>query len=55
MQLDYYLHASVMELFSEIRNRSLVQYFAPYSQVDLKVMANTFRTPVAVLEKEIVS
>lgn len=53
LQLDIHLHEHVESLYLKIRNRALVQYFSPFSSIDLKIMADAFNTNVAGLEKEL--
>ena len=42
--LDIHLHDHVDSLFGQIRSKALVQYFSPYSSVDMKLMAEAFNT-----------
>merc|ERR1719336_1198688 len=51
--LDIYLAPHVQNLFSQIRNRGLIQYFSPYMSADLHKMAESFNTNVANLENEL--
>eukprot|EP00741_Cyanophora_paradoxa_P023644 tig00021608_g22838.t1 len=51
--LDIHLHPHVAALYSQIRNKALVQYFSPFSSVDLNTMAEAFNSRVTDLEKEI--
>jgi len=51
--LDLHLHKHVESLYQKIRNKALVQYFSPFSSIDLKIMADSFNTNVAGLEKEL--
>lgn len=51
--LDIHLHQHVQSLYEKIRNKALVQYFSPFSSVDLNIMAQAFNTNVASLEKEL--
>jgi len=51
--LDIHLSRHVETLFGLIRNRAMVQYFTPYSAVNLHKMAEAFDRDVAVLEKEL--
>jgi len=53
LQLDYYLHEHVANLYEKIRNKALKEYFLPYESVDLQKMATAFRTTVPALEKEL--
>lgn len=53
--LDVYLAGHVHNLYSLIRNRSLIQYFSPYLSADLRLMATSFNTTVASLEDELMS
>lgn len=52
-QLDLHLSKHVDTLFGLIRNRAMVQYFTPYSAVNLHQMAEAFDRDVATLEKEL--
>ncbi|KAF6154454.1 hypothetical protein GIB67_028346 [Kingdonia uniflora] len=51
--LDIHLHDHVETLYSEIRNRALIQYTYPFVSVDLEMMASAFKTSVTELQKEI--
>ncbi|XP_046893896.1 COP9 signalosome complex subunit 1 isoform X2 [Hypomesus transpacificus] len=51
--LDMYLAPHVTTLYTQIRNRALVQYFSPYASADLTKMARAFHTSVAALEEEV--
>jgi len=51
--LDMYLSAHVESLFDMIRRKALVQYFTPFSAIDLNVMAKSFSTNVKDLENEL--
>jgi len=53
LQLDLHLHKHVEVLCSLLRNRAMVQYFTPYSAVNLHAMAEAFGTDVPRLEKEL--
>eukprot|EP01133_Synstelium_polycarpum_P010566 gene10566-12291_t len=53
LQLDLHLHDHLDKLYQRIRSKSLVQYFSPFSSIDLNTMATAFNTTVAALEKEI--
>merc|ERR1712146_327752 len=53
LMLDIHLSKHVETLFHQIRSRAMVQYFTPYSTVDLHQMAKMFTTDVASLEKEL--
>ncbi|EGG21802.1 COP9 signalosome complex subunit 1 [Cavenderia fasciculata] len=53
LQLDIHLHDHIDKLYQKIRSKSLVQYFSPFSSVDLNAMAAAFNTTVGALEKEI--
>jgi len=45
--LDLHLQRHVVKLYSQIRTKSIVQYFAPFSRVTLDSMADTFTTAKA--------
>ncbi|KAL3536868.1 hypothetical protein ACH5RR_000234 [Cinchona calisaya] len=51
--LDIHLHDHVETLFDQIRNKALIQYTHPFVSVDLRMMANAFKTSVTGLEKEL--
>jgi len=51
--LDIFLSPHVDQLYTQIRNRSLIQYFSPYVSADLNKMAASFNTSVASLEDEL--
>lgn len=51
--LDIHLHDHVETLYDQIRHKALIQYTHPFVSVDLRMMANAFKTTVAGLEKEL--
>ncbi|KAJ3129946.1 hypothetical protein HK098_007212 [Nowakowskiella sp. JEL0407] len=51
--LDMFLHNHVDVLYENIRKKALVQYFSPFSSVDMNKMAKSFNTTVSQLEAEI--
>ncbi|XP_059936491.1 COP9 signalosome complex subunit 1 isoform X6 [Mesoplodon densirostris] len=51
--LDMYLAPHVRTLYTQIRNRALIQYFSPYVSADMRKMAMAFNTTVAALEDEL--
>nr|XP_039332570.1 COP9 signalosome complex subunit 1 isoform X6 [Saimiri boliviensis boliviensis] len=51
--LDMYLAPHVRTLYTQIRNRALIQYFSPYVSADMHRMAAAFNTTVAALEDEL--
>ncbi|KAJ8900387.1 hypothetical protein K2173_025027 [Erythroxylum novogranatense] len=51
--LDIHLHDHVEVLYDQIRCKALIQYTHPFLSVDLRMMANAFKTTVAGLEKEL--
>uniref|UniRef100_A0A3B4AAQ8 PCI domain-containing protein n=1 Tax=Periophthalmus magnuspinnatus TaxID=409849 RepID=A0A3B4AAQ8_9GOBI len=51
--LDMYLAPHIKTLYSQIRNRALIQYFSPYVSADMTKMALAFNTTVAALEDEL--
>ncbi|KFM79956.1 COP9 signalosome complex subunit 1, partial [Stegodyphus mimosarum] len=51
--LDMYLAPHVNILYTQIRNRALIQYFSPYSSADMNKMAQAFNTTVSALEDEL--
>ncbi|RZC72896.1 hypothetical protein C5167_048371 [Papaver somniferum] len=52
--LDIHLHDNVETLYSQIRHKALIQYTHPFVCVDLRVMADAFKTDVSALENELV-
>lgn len=53
LMLDMYIAPHVLALYTQIRNRALIQYFSPYLSADLHKMAAAFNRTVAALENEI--
>ncbi|XP_030840647.1 COP9 signalosome complex subunit 1 isoform X2 [Strongylocentrotus purpuratus] len=53
--LDMYLAPHVTVLYSQIRNRALIQYFSPYVSADMQKMASAFNTSEADLEDELMT
>lgn len=53
LMLDIFLSPHVDRLYTQIRNRSLIQYFSPYVSADLNKMAASFNTSVISLEDEL--
>nr|DBA27531.1 TPA: hypothetical protein GDO54_008010 [Pyxicephalus adspersus] len=51
--LDLYLAPHVRTLYTQIRNRALIQYFSPYVSADMYKMATAFNTTVSALEDEL--
>jgi len=51
--LDIHLHDHVEFIYQKIRSKALIQYFSPFSSIDLNTMASAFNTNVAGLEKEL--
>ncbi|MBN3274732.1 CSN1 protein, partial [Polyodon spathula] len=51
--LDMYLAPHVRTLYTQIRNRALIQYFSPYVSADMHMMATAFNTTVVALEDEL--
>ncbi|XP_058226135.1 COP9 signalosome complex subunit 1 [Rhododendron vialii] len=51
--LDIHLHDHVETLYNDIRHKALIQYTHPFVSVDLRMMANAFKTSVPGLEKEL--
>ncbi|XP_070579826.1 COP9 signalosome complex subunit 1-like isoform X4 [Ptychodera flava] len=51
--LDMYLAPHVNTLYTQIRNRALIQYFSPYMSADMRKMASAFNTTVSELEDEL--
>nr|GEV82453.1 COP9 signalosome complex subunit 1 [Tanacetum cinerariifolium] len=53
LMLDIHLHDHVEMLYTQIRNKALIQYTHPFVSVDLNKMADAFKTTVAGLQKEL--
>lgn len=51
--LDMYLAPHVNALYTQIRNRALIQYFSPYLSADMVKMAAAFNRTVPELENEV--
>lgn len=51
--LDMYIAPHVNTLYSQIRNRALIQYFSPYLSADMRKMASALNTSVHALEDEL--
>ncbi|GLT77592.1 hypothetical protein SLA2020_491600 [Shorea laevis] len=51
--LDIHLHDHIEMLYDQIRNKALIQYTLPFVSVDMRMMADAFKTSVAGLEKEL--
>eukprot|EP00486_Rosalina_sp_Unknown_P008063 CAMPEP_0201592012 /NCGR_PEP_ID=MMETSP0190_2-20130828/190023_1 /ASSEMBLY_ACC=CAM_ASM_000263 /TAXON_ID=37353 /ORGANISM="Rosalina sp." /LENGTH=181 /DNA_ID=CAMNT_0048050585 /DNA_START=1161 /DNA_END=1702 /DNA_ORIENTATION=+ len=53
MLIDLYLFPRVDHLLTAIRGKALVQYFSPYSAMDINKMADSFKVPVSEMESEL--
>lgn len=51
--LDMYIAPHINNLYTEIRNRALIQYFSPYLSADMVKMAAAFNRSVPELENEV--
>lgn len=51
--LDMYIAPHVHALYTQIRNRALIQYFSPYLSADMHKMADAFNRSVPALENEL--
>ncbi|XP_035718504.1 COP9 signalosome complex subunit 1-like [Vespa mandarinia] len=51
--LDIYIAPHVNVLYTQIRNRALIQYFSPYLSADMRRMATAFNRTVPELEDEL--
>lgn len=51
--LDMYIAPHINALYTQIRNRALIQYFSPYLSADMIKMADAFNCTVSALENEI--
>lgn len=52
--LDLHLQRHIPELYFQVRSKSIVQYFIPFSSVTLKAMASSFATSEESIEEELV-
>lgn len=55
LMLDLHLHDHVKQLYDDVRSRALIQYFSPFSTVDMRLMAAAFNVSVEELETELAS
>jgi len=53
LSLDVHLHGQVASLCEQIRNKGIVQYFAPFLSVSLHRMAEAFNTDVESIQREV--
>nr|BAN21327.1 cop9 signalosome complex subunit [Riptortus pedestris] len=53
LYLDMYIAPHVNTLYTQIRNRALIQYFSPYQSADMGKMALALNTNVSALEDEL--
>ncbi|XP_076302856.1 COP9 signalosome complex subunit 1-like [Lasioglossum baleicum] len=51
--LDMYIAPHVNALYTQIRDRALIQYFSPYLSADMRRMATAFNRTVSELEDEL--
>lgn len=51
--LDMYIAPHVNKLYTQIRNRALIQYFSPYLSADMRKMSEAFNCTVPALENEL--
>ncbi|KAG5678480.1 hypothetical protein PVAND_008150 [Polypedilum vanderplanki] len=51
--LDLFIAPHVNKLYTQIRNRALIQYFSPYLSADMRKMSEAFNCSVGALENEI--
>uniref|UniRef100_A0A7N0V0M3 PCI domain-containing protein n=1 Tax=Kalanchoe fedtschenkoi TaxID=63787 RepID=A0A7N0V0M3_KALFE len=51
--LDIHLHDHVETLYDQIRHKAIIQYTHPFVSVDLRMMADAFKTTIGGLEKEL--
>eukprot|EP01091_Cochliopodium_minus_P012347 TRINITY_DN371_c0_g1_i1.p1 TRINITY_DN371_c0_g1~~TRINITY_DN371_c0_g1_i1.p1 ORF type:complete len:431 (+),score=135.91 TRINITY_DN371_c0_g1_i1:253-1545(+) len=52
-EVDLHLNSHVPKLYEKIRAKAIIQYFSPYSSVDLNLMSENFNTTPEKLEKEL--
>jgi len=53
LKYDYILSPHLDYILNEIRNKALIQYVSPYTQIDFKIMAKDFNTSVNEIENEV--
>ncbi|KAI4160632.1 MAG: hypothetical protein LQ342_005565 [Letrouitia transgressa] len=53
--LDLHLHHHLLELYAQIRNKAIQQYFIPFSSVTLASLADAFNTEEHAIESELTS
>lgn len=53
LEIDIHLAKHVSKLYEKVRQKAVIQYFSPFSSVDLKLMAKAFNTTTEELEKEL--
>lgn len=53
--LDLHLHHHLPELYAQIRNKAIQQYFIPFSSVTLASLADAFNTEEHAIESELTS
>lgn len=53
--MDLYLYPRVEHMLTAIRGKALVQYFSPYSTMDMRKMADAFEVGVDEMERELSS
>eukprot|EP01123_Difflugia_compressa_P000756 TRINITY_DN1087_c0_g1_i1.p1 TRINITY_DN1087_c0_g1~~TRINITY_DN1087_c0_g1_i1.p1 ORF type:complete len:514 (-),score=129.54 TRINITY_DN1087_c0_g1_i1:160-1635(-) len=53
LQLDYHLYDHIQSIYDKVRTKALVQYFSPYTSVDMTKMAQAFQVTIVDLEKEL--
>lgn len=51
--LDIYIAPHINTLYTQIRNRALIQYFSPYLSADMRKMSEAFNCSISALENEI--
>ena len=52
--LDLHLQRHVPELYSQVRTKSIVQYFIPFSSVTLKALTSAFHTDELQIQNELI-
>ena len=50
---DIYIAPHINTLYTQIRNRALIQYFSPYLSADMRKMSEAFNCSISALENEI--
>ena len=53
LKYDLYMGDIIEDIYTDIRNRALLQYFSPFKSASIEVAAQAFNADVATIEKEL--